>query len=307
MAVLRDDEVELRLFDIDRPVLRVPQLAIHLDREINDKGLLLNRQQHLAPFWATESMGDAAGLVAVLAAEVGVAPAEIVSWDAMVHPVEPSRLVGLSEEFVSAPRIDNQLSCWAGVSALAGGRPTAPRRCGPTRSTSSCSSTTRRWARRRTGGPAGPSWVRCSSGSPPRAGSTGPATWPRWRRRRCVSSDCAHATNPNYVDRHEPQHQIALNAGPVLKVNSNLRYATDAGTAALFEAACRRADVPLQRFVNRTDLACGSTIGPLTAAALGIATVDVGAPQLAMHSARELCGAADPGYLARALHEYWRG
>ena len=120
----------------------------------------------------------------------------------------------------------------------------------------------------------------------------------------CVSADCAHATNPNYADRHEPEHQIALNGGPVLKLNSNLRYASDAATSALFEAACRRADVPLQRFVNRTDLACGSTIGPLTAAALGIPTVDVGAPQLAMHSARELCGALDPGYLARALHAY---
>ena len=123
----------------------------------------------------------------------------------------------------------------------------------------------------------------------------------------CVSSDCAHGTNPNYVDRHEPDHQIQLNAGPVIKQNASLRYATDATTAAIFVDACQRAEVPFQWFVSRTDLACGSTIGPLTAAALAIPTVDVGAPQLAMHSARELCGAADPGYLAAALEAFWSG
>jgi aspartyl aminopeptidase len=117
----------------------------------------------------------------------------------------------------------------------------------------------------------------------------------------CVSADGAHATNPNYGDRHEPEHTIALNAGPVIKANANLRYATEAPTAARFVDACRRAGVPFQWFVNRTDLACGSTIGPLTAASLALPTVDVGAPQLAMHSARELCGSADPGMLARAL------
>ncbi len=305
VGVLRDGRVELLLFDIDRPVLRVPQLAIHLDRDINDKGLLLNRQQHLAPFWATEALGDAAGLVTVLAAEVGVEPADVVSWDAMVHPVEPSRLVGLTEEFVSAPRIDNQLSCWAATSALCAhaGDDDADRDVVDVLvlfDHEEVGSTSDR----------GASGAFLSSVLERIAASCGvdrTGYLAAVAASSCVSSDCAHATNPNYVDRHEPQHQIALNAGPVLKVNSNLRYATDAGTAARFEAACRRADVPLQRFVNRTDLACGSTIGPLTAAALGIATVDVGAPQLAMHSARELCGSADPGYLARALYEYWRG
>jgi aspartyl aminopeptidase len=121
----------------------------------------------------------------------------------------------------------------------------------------------------------------------------------------CVSADGAHATNPNYADRHEPGHTIALNGGPVVKANANLRYATEAPTAARFVDACRRADVPVQWFVNRTDLACGSTIGPLTAASLALPTVDVGAPQLAMHSARELCGSADPALLARALTSFY--
>ena len=298
------DGVEVRTFRIDRPLLRIPQLAIHLDREVNDKGLVLNRQQHLAPFWAGEGPGDEASLVAVLGAEVGAAPEQVVSYDAVLFPIEPSRLVGLREEFVSAPRIDNQLSCWAGVEALA-----ARAAEGPAADRvdalvlfdhEEVGSTSDRGAN---GAFLGSVLERIAAG----CGLDRPAFLGAVARSSCVSADCAHATNPNYVDRHEPQHQIALDGGPVLKVNSNLRYATDAATAASFAAACRRAGVPMQRFVNRTDLACGSTIGPLTAATLGIATVDVGAPQLAMHSARELCGARDPGFLALALLEHWSG
>jgi aspartyl aminopeptidase len=122
-----------------------------------------------------------------------------------------------------------------------------------------------------------------------------------------VSADGAHATHPNYADRHDPEHQVAVNAGPVLKYNANQRYATNAPSATVFEAACERVGVPLQRFVVRSDLPCGSTVGPLTAAGLGIATVDVGVAQLAMHSARELCGAADPALLTRALRSFLSG
>jgi aspartyl aminopeptidase len=111
----------------------------------------------------------------------------------------------------------------------------------------------------------------------------------------------AHATHPNYPDRHEPAHRIEINGGPVLKVNQNLRYASDASGAAEFALACDRAGVPLQRYVHRADLPCGSTIGPITASRTGLSTVDVGAPQLAMHSARELMGAEDVRMYADAL------
>ena len=116
-----------------------------------------------------------------------------------------------------------------------------------------------------------------------------------------VSGDMAHATHPNYADRHEPQHQVAMNGGPVLKVNSQLRYATDAVGGAHFRLACEQAGVPMQTFVVRTDLPCGSTVGPMTAAGLGVTTVDVGSPLLSMHSARELGGAQDPAMYAAAL------
>ena len=111
----------------------------------------------------------------------------------------------------------------------------------------------------------------------------------------------AHATHPNYPERHDPAHWIALNGGPAIKTNASQRYATTAASAAVFLEACDRAGVPVQQYVHRNDLPCGSTIGPITAARLGLSVVDVGAPQLAMHSARELMGADDVGHLTDAL------
>ena len=120
-----------------------------------------------------------------------------------------------------------------------------------------------------------------------------------------VSADNAHAVHPNYPERHEPAHRPVVNAGPAIKLNSNQRYATSADTAAAFQRACTTAGVPWQVFVSRNNMPCGSTIGPLTATRLGIATVDVGVPQLSMHSARELCGVHDPAWLATALEAYF--
>jgi aspartyl aminopeptidase len=298
VAVRGSSGPRVELLRIDRPLLRIPQLAIHLDREINDKGLQLNKQQHLAPLWAVAAEGEGPSFRDVLAAELEVAADDVLTWDVMVHTIEPSRLVGLDEAFVSAPRIDNQLSCYAATTAMAATPPRAGRlvllalfdheEVGSTSDRGAAgaflgSVLERVWT---AGGGDRASMLRALASG------------------LCVSADCAHATNPNYVDRHEPDHQISLNGGPVLKVNANVRYATDAPTAAAWLDACERAKVPTQRFVNRTDLACGSTIGPLTAAALGIPTVDVGAPQLAMHSARELCGADDVGHLTDALSAF---
>ena len=123
----------------------------------------------------------------------------------------------------------------------------------------------------------------------------------------CVSADMAHATHPNYPERHEPGHPIELNRGPVIKINTNQRYATDAEGEALFQRCCEEAGVPVQKYFHRSNLTCGTTIGPLTAARAGLAVVDVGVPQLAMHSARELSGSADPAYLVAALTAFYRG
>ena len=123
-------------------------------------------------------------------------------------------------------------------------------------------------------------------------------------RSACISADGAHAVHPNYVDRHEPEHQVVLNGGPVIKLNANVRYATDAESSAVAQSACRSAGVPFQQYAHRSNLPCGSTIGPITASQLGMLVVDIGSPQLSMHSAREMAGASDPAYLTAALKAF---
>lgn len=291
---------EERLLRIDRPLLRVPQLAIHLDREVTTKGLLLNPQQHLSPIWG---LGDAApgGFTAFVAEELGVAPDVVLGWDLMAHDLTPGCLAGVDDELVSSPRLDNLGSAWAGVDALVrvavatSDLPQVPllvlfdhEEVGSTSDRGADSTllpaVTERIVLGMGGGRA--DLLRALAASV------------------CCSADNAHATHPNYPDRHEPGHLIELNKGPVLKVNANARYATDAASGAVFVEACAQAGVPHQRYAHRADLPCGSTIGPITSARLGISTFDVGAPQLAMHSARELGGSADPAYYTAALRAF---
>lgn len=282
---------EERLVLIDRPLLRVPQLAIHLDRDVTSSGLLLNAQQHMSPIWG---LGDPSpgGFTRFVAAELGVPADDVYAWDLMAHDVQPGALVGADKELVSAPRLDNLCSSWAGTEALvaAAGGADLPAQIpvlvlfdheeiGSTSDRGADSTLLPSLVER---------IVLALGGGRDELHRALAASL-------CCSADNAHATHPNYADRHEPGHHIRLDGGPVLKVNSNVRYATDAVTAAAFVAACEQADVPHQRYAHRSDLPCGSTIGPITASRLGIPTFDVGVAQLAMHSARELCGATDPG------------
>lgn len=298
-----------RLFRIDDPVLRVPQLAIHLDREINDKGLQLNTQTHMAPIWDLDTdRGGDADFVTTIADAAGVDPGLVLSWDAMVHDLTPSRRTGRDGVFVSAPRLDNLCSSFAGILGMidavgdaagaAGASPVVPVVClydheevGSTSSTGADSTLLVSVLER---------IVAATDGTrddlhAALAGSV------------CLSADMAHATHPNYADRHEPDHHVTLNEGPVVKSNANQRYASDAESVATYLQACADAGVPTQHFVGRTDLPCGSTIGPVTAARLGISTVDVGIAQLAMHSARELCGADDPSWYRASMAAFLRG
>lgn len=286
-----------KLFLVDRPILRVPQLAIHLDREINESGLKLDKQQHMAPVMAVGDRSEGA-FKAFLAGELGVAPDEIKSYDAMVHDLTPSTLLGADESMLAAPRLDNLCSSYCGVEAmLRATKPGSPR----------------------------PMVVALFDheevGSGSRGGADGPLMGDVLERlvlarggdreaylrclsdSLCISADMAHAVHPNYADKHEPGHHIHLNQGPVIKINANQRYATEAGTEARFQLACERAGVPFQKWVMKTNMACGSTIGPLTAAQHGMPTVDVGCAQLSMHSAREMCGSEDPEWMILALVE----
>ena len=296
VAVRTPDGLTVRLFRDDRPILRLPQLAIHLDAEISDKGLKLNRQRHMVPVWG--GIASAADFRSYLATRLDASVDDIVSWDAMPFDLTPAAIVGLNEEFIATARVDNQLSCFLAVDALMAAAEAPGSRIPMIglfdhEEVGSVSAT----------GAAAPLLSSTIARIQAQLGAS-PEDAARSRRASLViSADGAHATHPNYADRHEPEHQIFLNAGPVLKINANQRYATSAVSAAEFQIACESAGSPMQRFISRTDLRCGSTIGPATAALLGIPAVDAGCAQLAMHSAREMCGALDPAYFGAVLRE----
>src|ERR1700684_4505504 len=268
-----------RLLRIDDPILRVPQLAIHLAED--RKSLTLDPQRHVNAVWG-------AG---------GGHPEDVLGADLMTHDLSPSRLSGVDDQFVSAPRLDNQASCYAGLEAFLDATSAEHLPVLALFDQDEGGSTSEHAA--------DSDLLLTTLERIVLAGGGGRADFLRRLPGSMVASaDMAHATHPNYPERHEPGHLIAINGGPVLKVHPNLRYATDGRTAAAFALACRQAGVPLQRYEHRADLPCGSTIGPLTAARTGIPTVDVGAPQLAMHSAREFMGANDVAAYAAALRAF---
>ncbi len=290
----------VRLFRVDVPLLRVAQLAVHLDRSVNEQGLRLNPQTHLAPIWGAS--GTAPSFAAWLGEQVGVAAGDVLAWDAMTHDLTPARRLGRTGDLLAAPRLDNLATAYAGTAALIGA--VDGRAAGTGSGThlpalvlfdhEEVGSTTNR------GGfsqflPAVLERVVATRGGDRDAFLRSMAA------SLVCSADMAHAVHPHYPERHEPEHHVAVNGGPVLKVNNRGRYASDAPGAAAFRLACEAAEVPMQVFVTRSDVPCGSTIGPLSAALSGAVTVDVGAPVLSMHSARELTGAQDPAMYVAAL------
>ncbi len=297
VAVDVDGRVLTRTFRVDEPVLRVPQLAIHLDREVASHGLKLDRQRHLTPVWGVGAP-DVGGFRTYVAAQVGVDAEAVHGWDVMVHDLAPATLVGVDAELVSSGRLDDLCCAWAGLDALvAVGARAADAPIGAILVLNDHeevgSASTR--------GASGPLLAQVLERLAGGRGGSRADVLVALPSSALASADMAHATHPNHPEKHEPGHWIAVDGGPVVKLNANQRYATEPATQALFEAACARAGVPVQHFVGHNEVPCGSTIGPLTATELGIPTVDVGVAQLAMHSARELCGAVDPVRMAAAL------
>jgi aspartyl aminopeptidase len=299
-----DGQPVCHLLRIDRPLLRIPQLAIHLDREVNERGLTLNKQEHLAPVLslaaASEPKQGPDRLTELCAQELSLPPAAIVTLDLMLYDVVPPVVAGLNGELVFSPRLDNQAMCHAAVCALLRASQAPPPDVCPLivlfdhEEVGSGSA-------QGAGAPVLPTALERIL----LAQGLGRDDYHRAVAASvCVSADMAHAVHPNYADRHEARHKPVLNGGPVIKHNSQQRYATCARTAALFQALCEQEDVPVQHYVHRTDLPCGSTIGPITATLLGIRTVDVGSPMLSMHSARELCGSRDPELMTRVLTRF---
>lgn len=301
-----------RLVDLDGseklvatgPLLRFPQLAIHLDRSSND-GLKLDKQQHMNPIWG---QGNPQGedLLGLLAQRACVDAKTIGGYDIVVADTQPGQLFGAKNEFFAAGRMDNLTSVHAGLVALIAAADAVAE-----------------------GGdqpiPVLAAFDHEEIGSGSRSGACGPiledvltrvsdslGASVSDRRRAfansmCVSADAGHAVHPNYSERHDPANLPVLNGGPLLKINANQRYATDGVGAAFWAKLCAAAGAPYQEFVSNNTVPCGSTIGPLTATRLGIRTLDVGTPLLSMHSARELCGVNDPFYLARIAETFFGG
>lgn len=299
VVVRTPDGPQVRLVRVHRPVLRVPQLAIHLDPDLRTEGLRLNPQRHLAPIW---SLGDPepGGFGRFLAAELDVSPGDVLSHEVVTYDLAGGTLAGAKEEFVSSGRLDDQACAYAAVAALSAvaGQPSPQHvsalvlfdheEIGSRAATGARGAWLGRQLERTVlaRGGARDDYLRAVAGS------------------MHISADVTHATHPNYPEKHEPGHQIALGGGPAVKVSANVRYATDALTHAAFLLAAEQAGVPVQYFVNRNDMRGGSTIGPIVAAGLAMPTVDVGTPALAMHSARELCGTADSQMLIAALKAF---
>lgn len=289
------------------PLLRLPQLAIHLDRGVND-GLALDKQTGTQPVWG---LGDAesADILAELAASAGVDALDIRGFDAVVADAARGAVFGKDDAFFASGRLDDLASVHAAVVALIDA-------AGPSTDAA----------------PQGDAVIPVLAafdheelGSESRSGAAGPfledvlarvyaslgAGVTEQRRAFAaswhLSSDVGHSVHPNYAHRHDPVVQPVLGSGPILKINANQRYATDAVGAASWARWCESAGVGSQEFVSNNAVPCGSTIGPITATRLGIRTVDVGIPILSMHSARELAGVSDLYDLSRVARAFFAG
>lgn len=289
------------LVDFRRPVATIPSLAIHLDREVNQKRSI-NAQTDLPPL-LLQTGDDTITVRDLLLQEVrrehpALDIGEVLDFELSLYDVNPPALVGLHEQFIASARLDNLLSCFIGLRSLldcegSGNRLlvcTDHEEVGSATAAGACGSflqvTLQRIAEKLLG-----------SGSEP--------CQRLLQRSFLVSVDNAHGLHPNFPDKHDSRHGPQLNGGPVLKFNANQRYATNSESAALFRKVCSDAGIPVQGFVMRSDMACGSTIGPLVATELGVNTVDIGVPTFAMHSIRELAGSQDTLWLAAALTRYY--
>ncbi len=271
------------LVDFRRPLAVIPSLAIHLDREVN-RNRSINAETDIQPLLG-QLVGDATGDLRLLLAEElaanGAASGEVLDFELCLYDTQPPARIGLGGEFIAAARLDNLLSCYVGVQALLASQGNETRLvvCSDHEEVGSASAS----------GAQGPFLesvlTRLVPDATERTRTLGASL--------LISADNAHGVHPNFPARHEDNHGPLLNRGPVLKINANQRYATNSVTAARLRQCARDAEVPLQTFVARNDMGCGSTIGPLTATRIGVPTLDLGVPTLAMHSIRELAGAAD--------------
>jgi aspartyl aminopeptidase len=286
---------------IERPIATIPNLAIHLNREVNKDGLVLNAEKHLHPLLGLD--GDATpDFDALLVEALGTTPArgatrgDVVGFDLCLFDVRGAAQGGAGGEFLHSARLDNLVSCHAACNALVSagpeGRATRVMALFDHEEVGSQSSVGARSELLRG------LLERVANGYP----NAGSDAWARAAARSFFASvDMAHGVHPNYPDKHDKHHRPLLGKGPVVKVNVNQSYATDGVAQGAFVDACRKEGSEPQFFSARNDMPCGSTIGPITAARLGVRSIDVGSPMLAMHSCREIAAASDVLVMARVL------
>jgi aspartyl aminopeptidase len=286
------------LIDFRRPVAIISSLAIHLDREAN-QNRSVNAQRDLPPLLLLEQAGKSWNWRELLLAQArsehkDLDIAKVLDYELSLYDTQLPAQTGLNNDFISSARLDNLLSCFIGLQALlnAGDTANALLICSDHEEVGSAS----------TAGAQGPllkSVIERIAGSNENVTRI-------IDRSVMISCDNAHAIHPNFSDKHDANHGPQMNRGPVIKINNNQRYATNSETAALFRHLCEQNNVPVQTFVVRSDMACGSTIGPITATEIGVKTVDVGVPQLAMHSIREMAGCEDAIHLEKVLRAFFQ-
>ena len=291
----KNKKIHNLLINFMQPMAVIPSLAIHLDRNANESRSI-NPQNDIPPILM--QAGENQTLAALLKKQIKkehpkINAQRILAHELSFYDTNPASIIGMKDEFISGARLDNLLSCYVGIQSLLNADPLVS------------------------------SLVVCTDheevGSASAAGAQGPFLEAVLQRiipdsedrlraiakSLLVSTDNAHGIHPNYTDRHDANHGPILNKGPVIKVNANQRYATNSETEGYFSLLCEENKVPCQKFVSRTDMACGTTIGPITAKEIGVRTQDVGVPTFAMHSIRELAGTEDPFHLYRALSAFF--
>lgn len=284
------------LIDFSRPLLTIPSLAIHLDREANE-GRPFDKQKFLPPLLAQTFTGQLPDFHKILEKQLSSQYPEadivdILGFDLFCYDFHPAAYIGSDNEFIAGGRLDNLLSCHAAVTAL----------CKAETETNAlfiCTNHEENGSTSTTG--AHSSFITDIFG---RICSDPEQKQIALRNSFLISVDNAHATHPNFKEKSDPNHNVELNGGPVIKVNANQRYASNSRTSARLKLLAKKANVPVQEFVMRSDMPCGSTVGPMTAAKLGVETIDIGAPTFSMHSIRELTGSKDPYLLHEIISEF---
>jgi aspartyl aminopeptidase len=291
------DRLRSALIDYREPIAIIPSLAIHLDREANSSRSI-NPQRDILPLLCQPGEGDHVDFRQLLRARLleehpDCEVQQVLDYELNFYDTQPPAIIGLNGEFIASARLDNLLSCFTGLQALlaSDGAVSALLVCNDHEEVGSLSAA----------GAQGPLLKsvleRLAGDSAAYAALT--------ERSMMISADNAHGIHPNYADRHDDNHGPLLNRGPVIKINANQRYASTSETAGFYRLLAAQEEVAVQSFVVRTDMACGSTIGPITAGQTGIRTLDIGVPTFAMHSVRELAGTRDAWDLCRVLRRFY--